>query len=221
MALLAGAVLARVPRVAPAPGRARNLAEALRPALVRLDIYALLLHAILTALFVALPLMLENILLIPVNEHWKLYVLAILTSLCGTVPLILADERRGRKMTMTLAICGLIAGLGVMLFSANGWLAVFIALCLFFAGFNFLEASLPARLSLAAPVAIRGGAMGVFASAQFLGAFVGGLFGGFAYSMAGPSAVFGGTGLMAIAWLFLHLTSREKEPISPGNHAGN
>ena len=46
------------------------------------------------------------------------------------------------------------------------------------AGFNFLEAGLPARLSLVAEEDSRGASLGVFSTAQFLGAFVGGLIGG-------------------------------------------
>ena len=55
---------------------------------------------------------------------------------------------------------------------------VFLALALFFAGFNFLEAGLPARLSILADGESRGATLGVFSSSQFLGAFVGGLIGG-------------------------------------------
>ena len=49
------------------------------------------------------------------------------------------------------------------------------ALTLFFAVFNFLEARLPALLTLAAPASDRGAALGVFATSQFLGAFCGGV----------------------------------------------
>ena len=49
---------------------------------------------------------------------------------------------------------------------------------MYFAGFNFLEAGLPARLSVLAEDEVRGASLGVFSSAQFLGAFVGGLIGG-------------------------------------------
>ena len=52
--------------------------------------------------------------------------------------------------------------------------ALLAALVVFFGAFNFLEARLPAMLTVAAGEASRGAALGVFATAQFLGAFAGG-----------------------------------------------
>ncbi len=49
---------------------------------------------------------------------------------------------------------------------------------LFFGAFNFLEAMLPATVTRVAPADMKGTAMGLFSSAQFLGAFCGGLIGG-------------------------------------------
>jgi MFS family permease len=45
--------------------------------------------------------------------------------------------------------------------------------------FNLLEVVLPAIVSRIAPAGFRGTAMGVYSSAQFAGAFVGGALGGF------------------------------------------
>ncbi len=53
-----------------------------------------------------------------------------------------------------------------------------LMLVLFFIGFNFLEASLPSLVASVAPAAMKGTAMGLFSSAQFLGAFSGGVVGG-------------------------------------------
>ncbi|MDO6575275.1 hypothetical protein Q4528_14255, partial [Staphylococcus pasteuri_A] len=47
-------------------------------------------------------------------------------------------------------------------------------LAIFFIGFNYLEASLPALISNLAPPGNKGAALGVFSTSQFLGAFIGG-----------------------------------------------
>ena len=71
---------------------------------------------------------------------------------------------------------------------------------LFFAVFNYLEARLPALLTQAAPGTDRGAALGIFATAQFLGAFLGGATGGVLLGRFGLSGVFWGSATVALAW---------------------
>jgi predicted MFS family arabinose efflux permease len=75
------------------------------------------------------------------------------------------------------------------------------ALVAYFAGFNFLESGLPARLSMLADEDVRGASLGVFSTAQFLGAFSGGLLGGRFLSEGHPSDVFFVCLLLAALWL--------------------
>jgi len=178
-----------------------NLRPALRPDLLRLDFYIFLLHAIMTACFVALPFLLTNRLELPITGHWKIYVGALLVSLLGTVPLIVRDERQGKQSTTGVAVLLILAGLLLLSFGAFGLLPVFIALAMFFAGFNFLEAGLPARLSILADGDVRGASLGVFSSSQFLGAFVGGLIGGRFLGAGQPADVFFVCALLAAIWL--------------------
>ena len=178
-----------------------NLRPALRPDLLRLDFYVFLLHAILTASFVALPFLLSSSLDMPVTEHWKVYVGALLLSLAGTVPLIIRDDRQGKASTIGIAVALIMAGLSLLAFLSFGVAMVFIALTLFFAGFNFLEAGLPARLSILADGDSRGATLGVFSTAQFFGAFVGGLIGGRFLSSGHPGDVFFVCALLAAIWL--------------------
>ncbi len=178
-----------------------DLAPALRPELLRLDFYVFLLHAILTASFVALPFLLTNRLALPLTGHWQVYVGALLVSLFGTVPLILRDDRQGKVATIGVAVALLLAGLLLLSFAAFGVVPVFVALALFFAGFNFLEAGLPARLSKLADGDARGTTLGVFSSCQFFGAFVGGLIGGRFLAGGRPADVFFICALLAAVWL--------------------
>ena len=185
----------------PIAKHAWNLRPALRPELLRLDFYVFLLHAILTATFVALPFLFTDKLELPVTAHWKVYVGALMVSLLGTVPLILRDERQGKAATMGAAVMLVLAGLLILAFAGFAVAPVFVALALFFAGFNFLEAGLPARLSILADGHVRGASLGVFSSSQFLGAFVGGLIGGRFLGAERPADVFIVCALLAAIWL--------------------
>jgi predicted MFS family arabinose efflux permease len=169
-----------------------------------LDFYVFVLHALLTASFVALPFLLRNELQLALTDHWQIYVGALLASLLGTVPLILADERKGKSSTLTTAIVLLLAGQLMLAFAGFSQTIVLIALAVFFAGFNFLEAGLPARLSIRAAGDLRGASLGVFSSSQFLGAFAGGLIGGRFLAGGDPSSVFTVCALLAGAWLVVH-----------------
>ena len=186
------------------------LRPALRPELLRLDGYVFLLHAILTASFVALPFLFVDRLELPVTAHWKIYVGALFVSLLGTVPLILSDERQGKAATIGIAVMLLLAGQLMLSFGAFGVVPVFVALALFFAGFNFLEAGLPARLSMLADGDARGASMGVFSSSQFFGAFVGGLIGGRFLGTGRPTDVFFVCALLAAIWLAASGLSRRQ-----------
>ena len=70
----------------------------------------------------------------------------------------------------------MLAEVGLALETSYGM--AFLMLVMFFTGFNFLEASLPSMVARIAPADMKGTAMGLFSSAQFLGAFSGGVVGG-------------------------------------------
>ncbi len=207
LAIVAALLLKALPKdiARPTTVRRPTFRTALRPELLRLDVYVFLLHTILTASFVALPFLLLNQLELVLTDHWKMYVGALLVSLVGTIPLIIFDERRGKTRTIGIAVSLLLAGELALTFTGFANLPVFVALALFFAGFNFLEAGLPARLSMLAESAARGAALGVFSSAQFLGAFAGGLIGGrFLTTTGRPADVFFVCALLAAVWLAMH-----------------
>ena len=203
LAVAGGLMLTRLPKAIeqpPSPGR-WNLRPAFRADLLRLDLYVFLLHAILTASFVALPFLLANKLELPVTDHWHMYVGALMVSLLGTIPLIISDERKGKAVTIGIAVALVFAGELMLSFFGVAFWPVFLALVVFFAGFNFLEAGLPARLSMLADGETRGASLGVFSSAQFFGAFVGGLIGGRYLAAGRPADVFFVCALLAAIWL--------------------
>jgi MFS family permease len=61
----------------------------------------------------------------------------------------------------------------------GGLWALVGGMLVFFVGFNLLEALLPSLVSKLCPPGGKGTAMGIYSSSQFLGAFVGGVLGGF------------------------------------------
>ena len=213
VAILAGLLLLLLPDDIEKPQSVGplNFRAAMRADLLRLDFYVFLLHAILTASFVALPFLLSNSLDMPITSHWKLYVGALLASLLGTIPLIIQDERQGKGRTIGTAVVLILVGELVLAFGGFSAITVFAALALFFAGFNFLEAGLPARLSLLAGQESRGASLGVFSSAQFLGAFAGGLIGGRFLAGSHPGDVFFVCALLAGIWLSLQGFGRFRE----------
>ncbi|MDH3645590.1 MAG: MFS transporter [Gammaproteobacteria bacterium] len=169
--------------------------------LFSLHLGVFLLHAILTATFVSVPYLLRDTLGIETGAHSRVYLLALLMSLAGTVPLILAVERLGRPgLVFGLAI-GLLALAQFGLLGVSDQGGVIVAMAIFFAGFNFLEARLPARVSQLAEQEVRGGAFGVYATSQFLGAFVGGVAGGAILGAAGGSAVALVCAFAALLWM--------------------
>jgi predicted MFS family arabinose efflux permease len=220
LALLFTAVPAEPERTGGAEGRELSgMLEILaRPRLRPLYFGMFALHAIMTATFISVPQVLEQALGIAKASHWAVYLGVFMASLVGTVPLVLRTERtstRGAGLFIaSVALTGVAQAL-LGIDHGHFWV-VMGALTLFFAVFNFLEARLPALLTLTAPPGDRGAALGVFATAQFLGAFCGGLGGGILLGRFGISGVFWGCAVLAFGWAVLAArpAARSAQPVS-------
>ncbi len=188
------------------------LAEMLvRPALRPLYAGVFALHFIMTATFLAVPQVLAGDLAIAVAGHWKVYLGVFVVSLAGTVPLILVTERGSRSLPVfVFAVMLVSVAQGLLGFDHAQLWPVLGAFTLFFAAFNYLEARLPALLTLAAPGTDRGAALGIFATAQFLGAFGGGALGGVLLGHFGLSGVFLGSAAVAAAWAVVAMAGRDR-----------
>ncbi|MBM5811537.1 MAG: MFS transporter [Gammaproteobacteria bacterium] len=171
------------------------------------------LHLSLTAVFVAVPYALRDLHGIAAAEHWRVYLAVFAASLSLTVPLILWSERTARPAA-TLVTAGVLL---VLAQAALAWLhadrtGLLAALVLFFGVFNFLEARLPASLADLAGAGLRGTALGVFATCQFLGAFAGGLAGGLLLgSAASLTGVFSVAAMATGAWLLVAGANRGED----------
>ena len=209
LSALAAAMLGLLPEIPkPKTRESWSLLPALRADLLKVDFYFFLLHTIMTATFVALPFLLTQKLGMGLTDHWKIYVGALLASLLITVPMILKDHHQGRSYLIAIAVVMILAAELVLAFIGVAVVPVFIALIVYFAGFNFLESGLPARLSTMADEDVRGASLGVFSTAQFLGAFTGGLIGGRFLSQGNPSDVFFACMLLAALWLAVQAFGR-------------
>ena len=219
-AILALAGILVVAFVVPRPPQARMHREAeavpaqfgrvLRnPELLRLDIGILVLHMVLTASFVVLPLVLRDKAGLDAARHWQVYLPVLVGSVLAMVPFIILAERKGRvKPVFMGAIAVLIvAETGLFLVSLT-LTHVILLLFVFFAAFNLLEAMLPSLISRVAPADCRGTAMGVYSSSQFMGAFLGGAVGGLVQGRFGVQAVFLFAALALLVWLAMALSMR-------------
>ena len=175
------------------------------PDLLRLDLGIFSLHLILTALFLAVPLVLRDLGVDPVR-HTVVYLPVMLISIAAMVPFVIIAERHGRMKPVFLGAVTLLvaAQLGLGAFSGGFWGFV-IALTLFFTAFNLLEATLPSLVAKYAPAVAKGTAMGVYSTSQFAGAFVGGVLGGWAHQRFGLAAVFTAGTLVGVVWLLFAL----------------
>ncbi|HLF97657.1 MAG TPA: MFS transporter [Methylococcaceae bacterium] len=172
--------------------------------LLRLNGGVFVLHMVLTAMFVVMPLVLRDTLGMETARHWQVYLPVFVGSLLSMVPcIVLAGKGSFFKgiflfgiLCVTAACAGLALGSST-LWSAAGFLYVF------FTGFNLLEAMLPSLVARIAPPDLKGTAMGMFSTAQFLGAFAGGMLGGWVQGLAGIEAVFLVCAGAALLWLLM------------------
>jgi MFS family permease len=100
-------------------------------------------------------------------------------------------------------VCVVAIGLALLGFALSGsHIAAFgVAAAVFFSAFNLLEAALPSLVSRLAPAHLRGAAMGAYSTSQFVGAFVGGTFGGIVLGRLGPHGVFVCAAALTLLWL--------------------
>jgi len=183
--------------------------------LLRLDAGILLLHALLTSMFIAIPILLTHVIYLSQNEQIGMYLIVLLLSFVLMTPLIIIGEKR-RKLKGIFV--GAIAGLFItqlLLFKTDlSLVGVGAILLLFFTSFTLLEASLPSLVSKFAPIRQKGTAMGIYSTSQFFGIFLGGVLGGTILSHFGIHGIFiFGSALTAI-WLVVASTMKQPPYLS-------
>jgi predicted MFS family arabinose efflux permease len=173
------------------------------PQLARLNYGIFALHAVLMALFIAVPFALRDAGL-PLDAHWKVYLPVMLGSFVLMIPAIIGQGSARRAKRFFMASVGLIAGAHIALpWLSTSVTALAVFLLLFFTPFNVLEALLPSLTSRMAPPQSKGVAIGVYSSVQFFGTFFGAAVGGYVYGRwAMQGVVIADTALLVI-WVVI------------------
>jgi MFS family permease len=120
------------------------------------------------------------------------------------VPAIIYAEKQAKiKLVFVSAIALMLLAQVMFAASIEYFWGIVASLTFYFIAFNVLEASLPSIISKIAPAAAKGTAMGVYNTAQSLGIFVGGAFGGYLSHVFGFASVFIFCSIMMLIWLIL------------------
>lgn len=166
-------------------------------------------HAVLTGTFVVIPLMFKSMGFNGKHE-WMVSLPVILLAFVMSLPLIIVAEVKRKIKWMFMFSIGLLVlselGCWVMQESMSGLIAF---LWLFFTAFCALEAMQPSLVSKVAPAGLKGSAMGVYATSQFLGIFVGGALSGWVYQHYSMSDVLFVNVILLLLWFVLSLLMKE------------
>ena len=175
--------------------------------LARMNFGVLALHTMQTALWVVVPPLLVGVGGLPVGEHWKVYLPAVLVSFAVMIPAIIAAEKHGRMKPVFVGaiLLLLIAQLGFAT-ASSGTFSLAFWLVIFFVGFNLMEALQPSLISRIAPPGAKGAALGVYNTTQSIGLSIGGILGGWVLKSQGAVAVQGFCAAIAVIWLLLAAT---------------
>ena len=176
--------------------------------LLKLGFGVFVLHLVLAATFVVFPLVLQQNLGIEEADHWQIYLPVFALSVLFLPPMIIVAEKMRKSQAVFLVAVGMLVLAEIGLALSESYVAAFAMLVLFFGAFNFLEAILPANVARIAPADMKGTAMGLFSSAQFLGAFAGGLTGGILLAGGDYSGTFQWLAAIAGLWFVLALTMK-------------
>jgi predicted MFS family arabinose efflux permease len=189
------------------------------PQLLRLNWGIFALHAVLMALFIAVPFALRDAGM-PLSQHWKVYLPVMLVSFVLMLPAVMGSHVPGRMKRWFVASVAILLLVQVaMPWLMQGVWFISLFLLIFFTPFNVLEAMLPSLVSRMAPPQLKGAAIGVYSSVQFFGTFVGAAAGGFLYSHWGTVGIVVPGVILLAFWLIL--ASGMIEPPPRAKAAGN
>ena len=178
----------------------------------RLNLGVLFLHLLITLIFVQLPLQFTQFGW-QLSEHWGIYLPLLIASILGMALLMSLQRKLAVNRTIQLAILLLAAAFAGLFWNTQDlfWMMLFV--WLFFSAFNYLEANFPALVSSIAPAGQKGSAMGIYASFQFFGAFLGGMIAGSLREFASASLVYLIATGICIIWLGFFLGFRGTDPL--------
>jgi len=161
------------------------------------------LHALMTLLFVVLPGLLVDRQALDLPQHWKIYVPTMLISALLVFPsLRIIAARRFEQRCLPWAFAALSIPFALFYRELSMPLLVLVAI-LYFLAFNLLEALMPSMVSRLTSESGRGRQMGLYTTFQFLGAFAGGVSGGWLLQLAGPEETMLFAAIACISWALM------------------
>lgn len=177
--------------------------------LMRLNFGIFALHAAQMAMFVVVPFAIKQSSGMSENDHWLIYLPIMVLSFALMVPAIIYGEKKARLKQVFIAAIGMMLVAQLLFAGAiDAFWGIVLSLTVYFIAFNILEATLPSIISKLAPAASKGTAIGVYNTAQSLGIFAGGVFGGYLSHVYGYAAVFMFCSVLMLLWLIAALSMR-------------
>ncbi len=165
-----------------------------------LGLCVFLLHAVMTLLFVTFPPMLVNKFALGLPAHWKIYVPTMLLSVIIVFPALRKiGASFAERQVLPWTFVALALSLGLIPFGVH-WVVLGALITVYFTSFNLLESAMPALLSRITGSRGRGRKMGIYSTFQFLGAFFGGVAGGWLLGRFGSEAALLTAGVICLAW---------------------
>lgn len=172
--------------------------------LLRLNGGILILHAILTASFIIIPIVLKNEVHLANHQQWTLYLPVLVLAALTAFPLIsLAEQKQLHKQLFICTISTLLIAELLLPRLLHHLAGSIISLWLFFTAFTLLEGMIPAFVSKQVPADKRGTAMGIYSTCQFLGIFLGGVIGGWCFEHYDVAGVYLACMMGAGLWLVI------------------
>ena len=171
-------------------------------------------HCLFTSTFYTLPILLNSqITQGHLSQSTYFYLPIMLASFCLMIPIIIIGEKKHIVTPLFLGAVSVTAlSQFLLIFNYTHWIPLCILMFIYMLAFNYLEANLPALISKTVKQTMKGTAMGVYSSAQFLGIFTGGLFAGMVFTYAGSCGIFCLNTCLAIIWLLIarHISLERK-----------
>ena len=182
----------------------------------RLNLGVFCLHFLLVSGFAAFPLLLEGTAGIERDNHSMVYLALLCGSFVLMAPVMWMSDRIANVRHLLLVTVAISLVAFLVLRQGQGYWSVLAGIVLFFMSFNLLEVFLPAQVSKLSAAGLRGTAMGVYTSSQFLGIFAGGVVSGWILLQGDIADLMTANMVLTVIWLGVilgfpstsHLSSR-------------
>lgn len=174
--------------------------------LLRMNFSIFTQHAILTLVFLALPIVFARQLHFSAHHQTLFYLCVIALSFVAMLPLVIIGEVKRKLKGVFLFSVLAIAASQAMAMQLNPTLShMAVILFVFFTAFTLLESILPSLVSKIAPLSLKGTAMGIYSTSQYLGIFAGGVAGGTILHHYGTHGLFFTALALSAFWLLVLL----------------